>query len=195
MDAKIGIHPKIVQSLTSAPREALIAASVHVAQTLAGDVAAGDGDHNPVLLDSLSFLFAFALQQSMSPAAFEEYLTAGSSLRSDIVLQLVCVHRDHCWQHHTAGVFDGARVVFEDGFFTRLTGVSWSLHHALGDRMQDPPSPSLPHFELAWSVEQPATRTTDVFRTRVPAERLVDLHSTLKQMLKEAERVARENSI
>jgi hypothetical protein len=195
-----GLHTKVVQALNGTPTAALEAAASTVLATLTGrssaaQSASAQGDElTSAGFDGLCMVLAIAVQHRLAPSAFQEQLSSGS-LRSDVVRTIVQSYTlsfdeaSAAQRSNTAA----AKAVLEDGFLPRITGVSWNLGHALGDRMLDPPSRSLPAFDFSIATYDQLHDTEDTLRIALPAERLSDFHNTVREMLREAEQVARGN--
>lgn len=201
MDA-FGLHTKVVQALNGTSTAALETAASTILATLTGKASASQSaaaqseDITSAGFDGLCMVLAVAVQHRLAPATFQEQLSSGS-LRSDVVRTIVESYTlsfggdgPTASQRSNAAA---AKSVLEDGFLPRITGVSWNLGHALGDRMLDPPSRSLPTFDLSIATYDQLHDTEQTLRIALPAERLSDFHNTVREMLREAEQVARGN--
>lgn len=196
-----GVLSRVIQTLNQTDAAALRAAADATLRYLLDMQQPLHGEHEPSVVDAVSLLVAPAWQQRLTADAFEDLLSSTTSLRSDALRTVADAYRtafsDSLLKQRSAhDDDDGASCLFDDGYFPRLTGASWSLQHALGDRMRDPPTRSLPQFTLRLDVDADSAgsstegeRLPQNVTMMVPAERLDDLYGTLRDMLKEAERV------
>lgn len=193
-----GLHPKVVQALNATPAAALESAAGAILATLTGKASAAQsasaqGDAiTSAGFDGLCMVLALAVQHRLLPVVLQEQLSIGS-LRSDVVRTVVQAYTTSMKDDSVGSSIVAAKAVLEDGFLPRITGVSWNLGHALGDRMLDPPSRSLPSFDLSVASYDHTHDTEETLRISVPAERLSDFHNTVREMLREAEHVAKGN--
>ena len=171
-----------VQHLNTCQASQLSAIAVAVLGKLSGSSSrAADlpADAPLAVVDAVSMFLATALQRRLTPAELEETASAVGTLRREALNALLSVYKSH---HASVAVPETD--VLQDGFLPQLTGSTWTLQHALGDRTKDPPQRSLPLYRVAFHTSSGESKVL-----HVPLERLVDLQSVLHDMVKEADRV------
>lgn len=198
-----GLHPRIVQALNGGAPSAIEAAAQSILGTLTGQSSPAQGaaahsssELSSAAFDGLCMVLAVAVQHRLTPAVLHEQLSAGS-LRSDVARSIVQSYKltYKSSEHPVENIAEAARAVHEDGFLPRITGISWQLGHALGDRMLDPPSHSLPAFDMSIATYDHMHDEVGEVMIELPAERLSDLHNTVREMLREADHAATRGNI
>lgn len=169
-----------VQHLNSCQAAQLSAIASAIINKLVGNSAELPAEAPLATVDAVSMFFATVLQRRLTPVELEESCSAVGTLRREALNVLLAAYKTH----HAKFVAAPESDVLQDGFLPQLTGSTWTLQHALGDRTKDPPQRSLPLYRVAFHTTSGENKVL-----QVPLERLVDLQSVLHDMVKEAERV------